>query len=198
MPLEQVCNRTKILFSVLFPIMLVCWNQGFDIGAFGSVLYRSAISAWVFVVSIFISLLYVGIVEKASVKKHSFFILLVPVLWPALNYFDAQFKSTYVHYFVLFDYCIVMLGLLYAASIFLRLIKADIFEPLTPGNRIFILVIAVSFTFFGYLAGKNNHLFLECAHFERSGDYIPENCHYDKDTDAPSFTRYSRGKINPN
>lgn len=156
--------------------MLVCWNQGFDLGAFGSVLYRSAISAWVFVASIFVGLLYVSIVEKADVQKRSFVILAVPVLWPLIDYFDSRFHNEYIHYFVLFDYFIVLLGLMYALYIFLKLIKADLFEPLTFGNRAFIVLIAIVFSLVGFFAGRNNHLFLECAHFELSGDYIPSNC----------------------
>jgi len=176
MTIYKISGKTKLLFSVLFPVMLLCWNQGFDIGAFGSVLYRSAISAWVFAVSAFSALCYVALFERLSVRKRTFFILLVPVLWPLIDYVDHHVHNVYIHYFVLFDYVIVIFGLLYAAYVFLRLIKPDIFEPLSLGNKLFIVLFALLFSCLGYFAGIHNAVFLECAHFELSGDYVPHNC----------------------
>jgi len=172
----KVSRKTKVLFSVLFPVMLVCWNQGFDVGAFGAVLYRDAITAWIFVLSIFIGLCYIRIFEKIQIPRTVFIILAVPTLWPAIDYIDHYIHNAYIHYFVVFDYVMILFGLIYAVYIFLRLIKADIFEPISVGNKLFIVALAILFSVLGFLAGHHNHLLFECSHFELSGDYVPHNC----------------------
>jgi len=176
MPFYAISSRTRVLFSVLFPIMLVCLNQGFDVGAFGTLLYRNVITVWVFVLSMFLGLIYIRFFEGASVKTHRFFILFIPSLWPAIDYLDHHVDNIYVHYFVVFDYFMILFGLLYAAYLFLRLIKADLFDTLTLGNKLFIASMGLTFSALGFILGHHNSVLLECSHFELSGDYVPHNC----------------------
>lgn len=176
MPFYAISSRTRILFSVLFPVMLVCINQGFDVGAFGTLLYRNVITVWVFVISMLLGLLYVRFFEGVNVKWHRYIILACPTLWPAVDYLDHHVQNAYIHYFVIFDYFIVIFGLLYAAYLFLKLIKADLFDTLTLGNKLFIASMGLLFSVLGFALGHHNSLLLECAHFELSGDYVPHNC----------------------
>ena len=157
-------------------MLLVCWNQGFDIGAFGAILYREAITAWIFAISAFLALCYIRLFNKVSIRPRTFIILLIPILWPAIDFIDHHFENIYVHYFIIIDYVIIIFGLMYAAYLFLRLIKPDIFEPLSLKNKLFILLAGITFSGLGFFSGLHNNLFLECAHFELSGDYIPHNC----------------------
>lgn len=176
MPYHVVSPKTKILLSILFPVMLVSWNLGFDLGAFGTILYRDMITAWIFCVSTFIALLYVRFHDKGEVHWYNFLVLSIPVLWPLIDYLDHHIPSKVFHYFVIVDYVLILLGLLYAGYLFLRMFKNDIFEPLVLRNRIFVVMMMFVFTGLGYLGGHHNYLFFECAHFKLSGDYVPKNC----------------------
>jgi len=190
MTIKNVSNKTKVLLSLLFPILLVCWNLGFDLGAFGSILYRNIITAWIFAVSTFVALLYARFHDQVKIRFYSFIILAVPILWPAIDYLDHHIPNIWVHYFIIFDYTIILFGLLYAAYLFLRIIKDDIFEPITNKNRIFIAVMAILFSGLGFFSGHRNDLFLECAHFELSGDHIPANCVKSKNSEFRTLYKH--------
>lgn len=177
MVVGNVTRKTKLVLSILFPILLISWNLGFDLGAFGSILYRNMLTAWVFAASTFIALLYVRWHDKVQIRTISFIILAIPVLWPVIDYVDHNIPNIYVHYFVIFDYVLILLGLVYSAYLFLKVIKNDIFDPLTNKNKIFIVFAALVFSSIGFFSGYRNDLFFECAHFRLSGDYIPKNCH---------------------
>lgn len=90
MVMKNVSNKTKVLLSILFPILLVAWNLGFDLGAFGSILYRNILTAWIFAVSTFIALLYARFHDKVKIRFYSFLILAAPILWPAIDYVDQK------------------------------------------------------------------------------------------------------------
>lgn len=190
MPMKNVSSKTKILLSLLFPILLVSWNLGFDLGAFGSVLYRNVITAWIFAVSTFIALLYARFHDKVAIRFYSFIILAVPILWPAIDYLDHHIPNRWIHYFIIFDYALILFGLLYAAYLFLRIIKTDIFKPINYRNKIFIVFAALFFSGLGFFAGHRNDLFLECSHFKLSGDYIPHNCSRNETSDFRTLYKH--------
>lgn len=174
--MKHISLKTKTLFSILFPVLLIGWNLGFDLGAFGTVFYHNVITAWIFAVSTFIALIYVKLFDKIKVRLLTFFILLIPILWPLIDLIDHNIPNQYVHYFILFDYVLIILALLYTAYIFLRMIKYDIFEPITNYNKAFIVIATLVISLLGYGAGKHHYYFIECGHFEVSGDFVPSNC----------------------
>ena len=175
--MKNINYKTKILLSILFPILLTVWNLSFELGTFGSILYRNVITAWVFAVSTFIALIYLRIYHQITIRLRSFILLLMPITWPIVGYVDHHFSNIYLHYLITIDYVFIVAGLLYAAYLFLRIIKNDLFDPLNVKNRLFILIAAMLFSTLGFFAGRHNHLFLECQHFELSGDYIPSGCY---------------------
>ena len=174
--MKHITRKTKVLLSILFPVLLISWNLSFDLGAFGTILYRNLMTAWVFTITTFLALIYVRFHDKIKIRAYSFFILLIPILWPLVDFVDHNIPNRLMHYFVMFDYILIVLALFYAAYIFLKMIKYDIFEPITFYNKIFVIVSALVFSLVGFSTGKHHYYFFECGHFKVSGDYIPANC----------------------
>lgn len=188
--MKHIDKKTAVLLSVLFPVLLVAWMLGFDLGAFGTVFYRNIMTAWVFAIVTFLSLIYVKWHKKVPVKWRTLLILLIPILWPAIDYADQHILNQYIHYFIVFDYFLILITLCYSAYVFLKLIKYDIFDPLTHIHKIFILVLAILFGALGFFVGYHHYWFFECGHFQVSGEYVPENCFEPK---SPNFqTLYRR------
>lgn len=175
--MRHIDRKTTILLTLLFPVLLVSWNLGFDLGAFGTIFYRNVMTAWVFTVVTFIALVYLKFTHKTEIKTSGILILLIPILWPLVDYIDQHIPNTYIHYFILFDYILIVLTLGYTGYIFLKIIKYDIFDPLTIVNKISLVLAAIAFGFFGFEVGHHHYLFFECGHFTISGEYVPENCY---------------------
>ena len=175
--MKHIDRKTKIIISVLFPILIIAWNMGFDLGAFGTVLYRNIMNAWIFSLSTFCALLYFRWSKKISVKKSVLFIILIPVIWPLVDYLDQHINIHYFRGLVMLYYLFMTVSLGFVLYIFLKLIKYDIFEPLNRKNLGFIVISVLFVTFMGYQVGAHNYLFLACGHFRVSGEYIPSNCY---------------------
>lgn len=181
--MHHIDRKTKTVLTILFPVLLVVWNLGFDLGAFGTIFYRNVMTAWVFAVVTFVTLVYLKLSKKTEVKTSGIFVLLIPILWPLVDYVDQHVPNNYIHYFILFDYLLIVLTMGFAGYIFLKIVKYDIFDPLTIYHKLTIFLAAVLFSFLGYWVGHHHYLFFECGHFDISGEYVPENCYQPTKTD---------------
>lgn len=189
--MQHIDKRTKILLTLLFPILLVSWNLGFDLGAFGTIFYRNVMTAWVFAVATFISLIYLKITKKTEVKTAGIIVLLIPMCWPLVDYFDQHISNTYIHYFIIFDYLLIVLTLGFAGYIFLKIVKYDIFDPLTIYHKLTIFFTAIVFSALGFLVGHHHYWFFECGHFDISGEFVPTNCYAPQNSDYRTLYKHS-------
>lgn len=189
--MQHIDRKTKILLTILFPVLLVSWNLGFDLGAFGTIFYRHVMTAWVFAVVTFLALIYLKITHKTEVKASGIFVLLIPILWPLVDYFDQHFSNQFIRYFIAFDYLLIVLTLGFAGYIFLKIVKYDIFDPLTIYNKLAIFFAALIFSSLGFLVGYHHYWFFECGHFSISGEFVPENCYAPTNTDYRTLYKNS-------
>ncbi len=187
--MKHIDKKTKIILSVLFPILIISWNIGFELGVFGTVLYRNIMNSWVFALATFCALIYFKVANKTPVRIPTLIIIFIPIIWPLIDYLDQHIDNIYFPYFVGFYYLIMACCLGFTLYIFLKLIKYDIFEPLNRRNLIFIASTVVFTTFVGYQVGVHHYLFLACGHFRVSGEFIPPNCYKHPNPNFHTFFR---------
>ncbi len=187
--MKHIDKKTSIIISILFPVLIVAWNLGFDLGVFGTVLYRNLMNAWIFVTATLITTVYLKWRHKIYVNFFSFFLIFLGTLWPLLDFLDQHAESDIIHYMVVAYYGIMAISLGYTLYVFLKLIKYDIFEPLTKTHLVFVIISVLAVGFSGYQLGSHHYLFLACGHFRISGEFIPPNCYKHPSHNFPTFYR---------
>jgi hypothetical protein len=187
--MAHIDRKTKIIMTLLFTVVIVCWNIGFELGAFGTVLYRNTMNAWIFSVATFSALIYFRIHRKVEVKTISLAIIFISILWPLVDYFDQHSDNIALHYFIMFYYILMAGSLGFTTYIFLKLIKYDLFESLNKKNLAFIVFSVILTTFVGFQIGYHHYLFIACGHFKISGEYVPPNCYKHPNPNFRTFYR---------
>ncbi len=188
---KHIDRKTKIILTVLFPIIIIGWNLGFDLGVFGTVLYRNLMNSWIFTVATLITLIYFKIRHKVIVRPLTLIIIAIPVAWPLVDYFDQHLDLPNLHYFIIFYYIIMAICLGFALYVFLKLIKYDIFDPLNKKNLLFMIGVVMLTATTGFEVGLHHYLFLACGHFRISGEFIPPNCYTHPNSKFETFYRKS-------
>lgn len=189
--MKHIDRKTKIILTVLFPIIIIGWNLGFDLGAFGTVLYRNLMNSWMFTVATLTTLIYFKVRKKVTVKPITLIIIAIPVFWPVIDYLDQHVDILDLHYFIIFYYITMFFCLGFALYVFLKLIKYDLFDPLNKKNLSFIVFIVSLATFTGFEVGLHHYLFFACGHFRVSGEFIPPNCYKHPNPHFKTFYRKS-------
>jgi hypothetical protein len=187
--MRHIDKRTQTFFTILFPIILVAWNLSFDLGAFGTIFYRYVMTAWVFACITFITLIYLKFTKKTKIKTSGIVVLIIPILWPAIDFVDQHIPNEYTYHFIIFDYLLTVLTMGFAGYIFLKIVKFDIFDPLSFAHKVAIIIITGIFCIIGFLVGSHHYLFFECGHFQISGEYAPPNCYIPPYSDFRTFYR---------
>lgn len=188
---KHIDRKTKIILTVLFPIIIIGWNMGFDLGVFGTVLYRNLLNSWIFTIGTLITLIYFKIRNKVTVRPITIFIISIPVVWPIIDYWDQHIDILDLHYFIVFYYITMAFCLCFTLYVFLKLIKYDLFDPLNKKNLLFIIIVVSLTTFTGFEVGLHHYLFLACGHFRISGEFIPPNCYMHPNANFDTFYRKS-------
>ncbi|HVV68732.1 MAG TPA: hypothetical protein VHE99_06855 [Gammaproteobacteria bacterium] len=191
--MKYIDRRTKIILSVLFPILFIAWNVGFDLGVFGTVLYRNLMNAWMFAVATFFALLYFKVTGRTTVRFATLVIIFIPMLWPVIDALDQHLDNAYFNALVGIYYFVMACCLGFTLYIFLKLIKYDIFQPLNKRNLAFIVFVVALTTFVSYEVGLHHYLFFACGHFRISGEFIPPNCYRHPNPHFHTFYRKSWG-----
>lgn len=187
--MKHIDKKTSILLSILFPVFIVVWNLGFDLGAFHTVLYRNLMNSWVFAAATFVTLLYLKWHNKTAISSYALLIIFIPIFWPLIDYLDQHIENNYIHNFIIYYYLIMAICLGFTLYIFLKMIKYDIFDHLTKTHLAFVVLTVSSVAFLGFQVGSHHQLFLACGHFRISGEFIPPNCYKHPNPDFQTFYR---------
>jgi hypothetical protein len=187
--MKHIDRKTSILLSILFPVFIVVWNLGFDLGAFHTVLYRNLMNAWVFATATLTTLLYLKWLQKTQIEYYALFIIFIPVLWPLIDFIDQHIEDNFFHYLIIYYNLVMAICLGFTLYVFLKMIKFDIFDHLTKRHLIFVIITVFSVTFLGFQAGYHHYLFLACGHFKVSGEFVPPNCYKHPNPNFHTFYR---------
>jgi hypothetical protein len=189
--MKNIDKKSKIILSVLISVWILTWNLGFELGVFGTVLYRNLMNAWFFASITFLALLYFKFIKGNEIKFFSLLITAIPTAWPVVDYIDQRSTSEFIHDLVVAYYPLMAVALGYTIYIFLRLIKTDIFDPLTKKNLVFIVFSILLVALTGFEIGLHHYDFLACGHFRISGEFIPPNCYRHPEHPFKTFYRKS-------
>ena len=166
----EVNQRIRGFVLVTVPGALVAWSIGFEFGAFDNVSYQRVFA--VFVVSTVVLLAtFVAADEGTHSSAVRRLALAAPLVYVVL---DALFLDESGPVSRTLGLAVVA-TLPYALWVAARLMGVAYFELDRRTQVAVVLTIAVIGAC-GLYVGANNDRFVTCRDFERSGDYLPENC----------------------
>lgn len=189
--MKNIEKKSKIILSVLISVWIITWNLGFELGVFGTVLYRNLLNAWLFANITFLALLYFKFIKGHRITFSSLVLTFIPTIWPVVDYIDQRSTSMLIHNLIVAYYPLMAVTLGYTIFIFLKLIKTDIFDPLTKKNLVFIVFSILLVALSGFEIGIHHYDFLACGHFRISGEFIPPNCYQHQEHPFKTFYRKS-------
>lgn len=167
--------RTFILFALTLAYPM--FGAGFELGAYGELIYERKITAWAVVTAVWLGF---GIVPRAQsgIRIWQLLALAVPCLWLlAVGFFSASGEDPVTRPLLF------MLGLVsyllcfpFAVYLVVKVVNPDLLNLYGWKPKAGVLMIALLFIFAGYLIGGHNYLFLSCNDFSVAGNMLPNNC----------------------
>ena len=167
--------RTFILFALTLAYPM--FGAGFELGAYGELIYERKITAWAVVTAAWLGF---GLVPRAQtgIRNWQLFALAVPCLWLlAVAIFSGSgedpltrpllFMLGLVSYLLCFPFAVYLVA---------KVVNPDLLNLGGWKPKAGILAIALLFIVAGYLIGGYNYLFLSCNDFELAGNMLPDNC----------------------
>lgn len=167
--------RTFILFALTLAYPM--FGAGFELGAYGELIYERKITAWAVVTAVWLGF---GLVprEQTGIRNWQLMALAVPCLWLlAAGFFSASGEDPVTRP-LLFTLGLVSYLLCFPFAVYLavRVVNPDLLNLQGWKPKAGILAIALLFIVAGYLIGDYNYLFLDCDDFEIAGNMLPDNC----------------------
>jgi hypothetical protein len=151
-------------------------QAGFELGAYGQLLYERKLTAWLTVSAIFLALVVLP-KDKLPFSRKSLYVLLIPSAWIGLQLFTKTIYEGEILFPPLF-----ILGLIsslaclpYALYLIAQVMTPEFLELPGLKPKLGLGLIAVFFFLCGLFIGNHHYWFLSCHDFELNGSYVPEN-----------------------
>jgi hypothetical protein len=167
--------RTFILFALTLAYPM--FGAGFELGAYGELIYERKITAWAVVTAVWLGF---GLVprEQTGIRSWQLLTLAIPCLWLLTAGFFSASGEDPVTRPLLFTLGLVSYLLCFPFAVYLavKVVNPDLLNLHGWKPKARILAIALLFVVAGYLIGNHNYLFLSCDDFELAGSMLPDNC----------------------
>ncbi len=167
--------RTLVVASVAlaYPV----GQTGFELGAYGELLFDNKLAAWITVTATLIVL--VALPKKIlPVPRAYLWFLAIPSLWVLGRFVIGVSNPGVLVHPVLFAAGAVSFALCvpYAIYLIVRIANPGLADLRDTRLRLSLAVIAVIFFGAGYGIGTRSELFLTCQELRVSGAELPEHC----------------------
>jgi hypothetical protein len=167
--------RTFILFALTLAYPM--FGAGFELGAYGELIYERKITAWAVVTAVWLGF---GLVPRTQtgIRNWQLFALAVPCLWLLMVGFISAADGVAITRPIVFMLGLVSYLLCFPFAVYLvvKVVNPELLNLQGWKPKAGILAIALLFIVAGYLIGGHNYLFLGCDDFEVAGNMLPGNC----------------------
>jgi hypothetical protein len=167
--------RTFLIAAVAlaYPV----WGAGFELGAYGELLYTRKVTAWATVTGALLALLLLPR-RIAAIAPLQLLILAVPSVWFVVAAtLSTQAEGHIVRPFLfLVAAASYLVCLPYALYLVVNIVNPDILRLRGWRPKAGLAAVALSFLAFGYGVGVRNDLFMTCHDFELAGSMSPSGC----------------------
>ncbi|MDJ0777146.1 MAG: hypothetical protein QNJ85_04725 [Gammaproteobacteria bacterium] len=167
--------RTFILFALTLAYPM--FGAGFELGAYGELVYERKITAWAVVTAVWLGFALVPR-NQTGIRNWQLLALAVPCLWLlAIGFFSTAGEDPVTRPLV-FTLGLVSYLLCFPLAVYLaiKVANPDLLNLHGWKPKAGIVAIGLLFVAAGYLIGDHNYLFLECGDFEIAGDMMPDDC----------------------
>jgi hypothetical protein len=152
-------------------------SAGFELGAYGELLYPRKLTAWATVTATFLALAVIPR-RHTGIGNKELLILAIPIMWALLAQFFSSHSDGTIMRPVLFLLATgtYVFCLPYAIYVVAQILNPEVLQLSNRMAVIALLAMGALFVAMGYLSGANNDLLMTCEQFEMAGEKIPDNC----------------------
>ena len=167
--------RTFLLTAVA--ISAPAGETGFQLGAWGEVLYNRPMGAWAVVTGLLLALLLVPR-QKLPVPAAYLLVLVVPSAWLILKMFMMESTGGEIMHPVLFLLGVAsyLVCLPFAFYLVIKIINPDLLDLKGLRPKLSLLAVLLTMFLIGFGLGRYNNLFVHCEDFILAGDTPPVHC----------------------
>ena len=169
---NQIELRT-LLVSAL-GTSLAAWDIAFNFAIYGGIFYDKLMAVWVIATVILLAMLLSD--QRSVLGRWGIGMLLVPTGWFIFFALSPSFGDAWyanILWVVAMVMFIAAIG--YILSVLAWMLDdSGVTRSAEYRNRLIIIVLTV--TLAGYLAGRNHQYFVFCEQFRIAGDVVPDDC----------------------